>query len=526
MTSTHEDDLSIPDFWALQDYDIFILPSMTVKFYENKQYTSAHEERHLIFLNLLKNKKARVIFVISSPLDVDIINYRMKIFSQSYNDPTAINRLILLSADDCSNRPLTVKILENQKLMDEIRSNIRNPEKAIMLSYICNPLDEELRNKIGIKKWFGSEGTQHWGSKSGSRQIFLESGVPIAEGLNEPIYSADLLYHHAFHLKKSTKANRLILKVDDGSGGWGNVVLDFTGINCDDDDDDASFCLDDVKKVVKKGVLDLKVWVDFGGFEEELKECGCILEEMIDPKNELWVQNTPSVQLYIRGENQVQVLSTHEQAIDGCFYIGCKYPAHADYLSSISHFAKEAGKTLARKGVRGFFGTDFLATKDPKSNKWHIIALEINLRLCATTFAYFNLLTSVDEAQVAKKKYMFLDEVHLKKSYTLPELEKLTEEKGIAYDRQKGRGILFATLSLLTSKQEVSLMCIGDSSDQVQSLYVLFSHHFCLMKQGEITTPPSSTTTPTTTTPTTTTSSSSTSPSTNSAVVVAQFVSA
>jgi len=120
---------------------------MSVKFYETKGFTSIHEERHLVMLNLLKNKNCRVIFVNSTPLEADIIKYRLQMYANAYgdHDQDLQKRLILLSADDDSNRCLAEKILENEPLMDDIRRNIRNPDKAIMLSYICNPIDDRPR---------------------------------------------------------------------------------------------------------------------------------------------------------------------------------------------------------------------------------------------------------------------------------------------------------------------------------------------------------------------------------------------
>jgi hypothetical protein len=62
---------------------------------------------------------------------------------------------------------------------------------------------------------------------------------------------------------------------------------------------------------------------------------------------------------------------------------------------------------MAEKGVRGFFGVDFLANQKearPDSD-WDIYTLEINLRLCATTFSYFLLMTVV---YVSKPTFYFL----------------------------------------------------------------------------------------------------------------------
>lgn len=437
---------------------------MSVKFYETKGFTSIHEERHLVMLNLLKNKNCRVIFVNSTPLEADIIKYRLQMYANAYgdHDQDLQKRLILLSADDDSNRCLAEKILENEPLMDDIRRNIRNPDKAIMLSYICNPIDEIVRDKLGLRNWFGSP-PSNWGSKSGSRQIFQESGVPIAPGIMEPVFSVSALEDAIYSLQRTTGTQRVIVKLDDGSGGYGNVVVDFRGRIKGEEE----LSMADVKALLKKGAEEL---LPFDEFTTQTQECGAIIEQMIDPVSASAVQTTPSVQLYISDTNKVQMLSSHEQVVDGVFYMGCRYPAQEAYLDQINQYGKAAGEALSRKGVRGFLGVDFLCTLEPGSMTWSIIALEINLRLCATTFSYFSLLTVVDEKTVGRKHYIQLDEVTLRKHHKVSDLQREVVKHGLSFNWEKGTGILFTTFSGLESDNEVSVMCIGDTPAEVDEL--------------------------------------------------------
>jgi hypothetical protein len=64
--------------------DIFILPSITVSFYESRGLSNLHEERHLVLLNLLKNKGSRIIFVMSSELDAGILFFLSFFFFFSF----------------------------------------------------------------------------------------------------------------------------------------------------------------------------------------------------------------------------------------------------------------------------------------------------------------------------------------------------------------------------------------------------------------------------------------------------------
>lgn len=66
--------LLIKKGWIWLGVDILLLPSITVSFYESRRLSSIHEERHLVLLNLLKNKNSRIIFIMSSALDAGILS--------------------------------------------------------------------------------------------------------------------------------------------------------------------------------------------------------------------------------------------------------------------------------------------------------------------------------------------------------------------------------------------------------------------------------------------------------------------
>ena len=61
---------------------------------------------------------------------------------------------------------------------------------------------------------------------------------------------------------------------------------------------------------------------------------------------------------------------------------------------------RRVGRILAKKGVRGHFGVDFLTTTTPPQDAekatnehdgYYVFALEINLRQCGTTHPYFTM---------------------------------------------------------------------------------------------------------------------------------------
>ena len=60
---------------------------------------------------------------------------------------------------------------------------------------------------------------------------------------------------------------------------------------------------------------------------------------------EVWIENvttSPSVQVYISPHGKVEVISTHEQILDGQIYLGCQCPADLCYAAQLM----EQGKLL------------------------------------------------------------------------------------------------------------------------------------------------------------------------------------
>eukprot|EP00026_Physarum_polycephalum_P005498 Phypoly_transcript_05533.p2 GENE.Phypoly_transcript_05533~~Phypoly_transcript_05533.p2 ORF type:complete len:218 (+),score=62.22 Phypoly_transcript_05533:1219-1872(+) len=164
--------------------------------------------------------------------------------------------------------------------------------------------------------------------------------------------------------------------------------------------------------------------------------------------------------------------------VDGCIYLGCRYPANKDYFRTIYTYSKKVGRALAKKGVRGFLGVDYLANQKDDGG-WDIYALEINLRLCATTFSYFLLLTAVQEKKVPQKHYVMLDELKVNKEIaSFRQLDKALSKTGLAFDPKKGRGVLLATCGCIATRREASVLIVADSRGEVDTLLDTFLEKF------------------------------------------------
>jgi hypothetical protein len=124
------------------------------------------------------------------------------------------------------------------------------------------------------------------------------------------------------------------------------------------------------------------------GFKDQMYRLGVIAEAYLD--NSI---ASPSVQAVIdptapEVHGKVQIISTHEQILDGQVFEGCENPAAEKYRSSIADYTRRIGYKLMNEGVMGHFGVDYLVTEGPDSGDEEITGIEINLRQGGTTHPF------------------------------------------------------------------------------------------------------------------------------------------
>src|SRR5690242_12943101 len=98
-----------------------VVPSRTIeKFHEPPAETQAYEERLLCLLLTLRDPDVHVVYVTSSPVADEIVDYYLGLLPASVR-AGARERLTMLSAEDPSLAPLSAKLLERPTLLTRIR---------------------------------------------------------------------------------------------------------------------------------------------------------------------------------------------------------------------------------------------------------------------------------------------------------------------------------------------------------------------------------------------------------------------
>jgi hypothetical protein len=459
------------------DCDIIVIPSISLDQQEMQKVPGAYhyEERHLFSLIRLRNPRTRLIYITSEPLHPMIIDYYLQLLP-GIPFSHARDRLLLFSTYDASAKSLTQKILERPRLIERIRQAVRST-KSYMVCYNSTHLERELSVKLGIPLWASDPDLLYWGTKSGSRQIFKEAGVPYPDG-SELVWNAEDLAEAAAGLwERQPDLQRIVIKLNEGFSGEGNAILDLKSI--------ARKAPQERVKAIGDCFHNLRfqsVGETWENFSSRIPELGAIAEAFIEGSE----KRSPSVQGRIVPSGEVEILSTHDQILggpDGQIFLGCRFPADESYRLAVQELGWKVGKNLAEKGALERFGVDYVAVKQ-SDGKWDIQAIEINLRKGGTTHPFMALklltngryerTTGLFYSQQGRPKYYVASDNLKKERYRglLPnDLMDIIADNQLHFDSGTETGSVFHLMGCLSEFGKLGLTSIGNSPQEAEDMY-------------------------------------------------------
>lgn len=464
------------------DCDILILPSLSVDQRELEKIDGAlhYEERLLFSLIRLRNPKTRLIYVTSQPLPPIVIDYYLQLLP-GIPFSHARDRLLLFSTYDSSARPLTEKVLERPRLVNRLRKALR-PGKSFMVCFNVSQLEEKLSLQLGVPLFGAAPSLLHWGTKSGSRALFAECGVPHPDG-SELVHTETELADVAAQLwERQPQLQRMVIKLNEGFSGEGNALLDLRPL-ADVAPGQASH--EERVEAIQRAFERLsfqaadETWAEFGG---RVPELGAIAEAFIEGE----IKRSPSVQGTISPMGEVTILSTHDQILggpDGQIYLGCQFPADAAYRQLMYDDGLRIGQCLATKGAMERFGVDFVVVQQPDGS-WSCDAIEINLRKGGTTHPFMTLkyLTNGYYGQSdglfysqpgSAKFYKATDNLQSDRYHgILPnDLMDIIAEHQLHFDSSTKTGTVFHLMGCLSEFGKLGLTCVGNSPEHAEEIY-------------------------------------------------------
>lgn len=434
------------------------------------------EERFLFLLLLLRQPRARLIYVTSTTVHPSIIDYYLNLLP-GVIPSHARARLQMVAPMDGSPRPLSIKLLERPRLLEKIRSLIPDPERAHLVPYNTTEFERDLALALGIPMYGADPRHFHHGTKTGCRRLFEEEGVAHPLGAEDLHSEGDVIEAIGKIRSARPEVTRVIVKLNEGISGLGNAVVDLNGLP-------PTGASDDRGQVVER-IRGMQFESDKLSYEEYMTSMsakGGIVEEFLGGEE----VRSPSVQLRVTPLGVLEILSTHDQLLggpSGQSYLGCKFPADRAYAEMITREAEKVGMRLAKEGVLGRFALDFLVVKNGAS-EWEAYAIEINLRKGGTTHPFLTLQFLTDgnydpstgiftAPSGIEKFFVASDHVELEslRGLTPDDLFDIVIRHRLHFDQSRQTGVVFHMMSGLGEFGRVGLTAVEDSREGAEALY-------------------------------------------------------
>jgi hypothetical protein len=469
---------------------IVVVPSMSIDAIDSGAVMQAYEERFLFLLLLLRQPRARLIYVTSRTILPSIIDYYLDLLP-GVIPSHARQRLFLPSPMDGSARPLSEKLLERPRLIEQIRSLIMDPDRAHLVPFNTTNREKELALRLGIPMYGADPKFFPLGTKSGCRKIFMDEDVLSPLGREDIGSKEDLVDAIAQMRVTKPSIRQVMVKLNEGVSGEGNAVVDLTGLppasaeatadrpvagGADPGRDKAA--VEDRLRAMK---FELQ-GATYESYMKKLQERKGVVEERIMGEE----FRSPSVQLRVTPLGKVELLSTHDQLLGGPTgqsYLGCVFPADADYAPLITREAAKVGKRLAKEGVIGRFALDFVVVR-AKNGTWEPYAIEINLRKGGTTHPFLTLQfltdgtydteTGIFTAPNGQQKF-FVASDHVEspryRTLTPDDLFDIVVRHNLHFDQTRQTGVVFHMMSALGELGRTGLTAVGNSHEDAKATY-------------------------------------------------------
>lgn len=468
-TSIHE--------MSQDEQTIVVVPSISLDTLEGSVVSmQPYEERYLFLLLLLRQPRARMVYVTSQPILPSVIDYYLDLLP-GVIPSHARRRLFAVPVLDGTPRPLSVKLLERPRLLERIRSLVPDPTRAHMVPYNTTELERDVAVRLGIPMYGADPRHFALGTKSGGRRLFAEEGVAHPVGVEHLASVDDVVDAIATARAAKPSMRQVLVKLNEGVSGEGNALVDLTAVPAPGDPGERAA----LRAAVEGMEFELPD-ATYTSYTDKLAERGGVIEERIAGHD----FRSPSVQLRVTPLGDVELLSTHDQLLGGASgqtYLGCVFPANPEYAPAITREAAKIGRRLAREGVIGRFALDFVVVRND-AGEWETHAIEINLRKGGTTHPFLTLQFLTDgtyDPETAtftapsgtQKCFVASDRVESPayRGLTPDDLFDIVVRHGLHFDQARQTGVVFHMMASLTEAGHLGMTAVGDTPEEARAIY-------------------------------------------------------
>src|SRR3954452_6633485 len=438
---------------------LVVVPSRSPESNEPEARIQAYEERLLCVLPMLRDESLSIVYVTSSTVATATVDYYLSLLPARLRW-SARRRLTMLSAGDVSPRPLSAKALAQPGLLDDIRAAVPDPSVAQLVPYETTDRERDLALALDMPMYGADPRHSHLGTKSGCRELFARVGAPHPLGVERIAGTGDAIAAIAALRARRPHIAQVIVKLNEGVSGRGNAIVDLGGLSAPGAPGEL---LRIRERLFAMALEDPNLTVD--DYLERLSRVGGIVEERITGAE----VRSPSVQLNITPDGEVEIVSTHDQLLggpSGQSYLGCCFPAEPQYASQITAIAQRVGAELARAGVIGRCAIDFVVASD-RRGAWRPYAIELNLRKGGTTHPFLtaSLLTGAD-----CRHYVASDHLPVN-GLTGEAAIAVLAEHGLSFDSKRATGVLLHMLGAAPTLGLIGATAMAPTATEARALY-------------------------------------------------------
>jgi hypothetical protein len=422
----------------------------------------ALEHRYLVaFLMLHRIPTCELVFLGCQPPDPEVLEHYLALIPP---EPRARvrSRFRAVTVADRSGRSIAAKLLDQPGHLRALRGMVRGRPAFIEP---WNVTRDEVEVALRLQVPVNGTAPHLWplGFKSAGRRLLAAAEVPVPPGREDVCDLEGVVAAVEAVRVADPSTEGVVVKLDDSGAGEGNSVVDLRAAGGEPVD------------------VAVKAWArrQPAAYLRMLSRGG-VVEQLVTGR----VVTSPSVQVDVRPGGQVEVLSTHEQVLDGHVYTGCRFPADPAYAAELGRHGHAVGRRLAGHGVVGRFSVDFMAVED-RPGAWRLLAVEINLRKGGTTHPYTvlrNLVPGrydvgrgcwVTTAGGDQRAYVATDNLVDSGWVGLPPAAVIgaVDGAGLTYDHRRGTGVVLHMLSCLAIDGRLGLTAIGRTPEEAVALY-------------------------------------------------------
>jgi PGM1 C-terminal domain/Pre ATP-grasp domain len=454
---------------------VVIVPSHSMDAEVMAKITGVHhyEERMLCLLLLLRMPRTHVVYVTSTPIAEDIVDYYLHLLP-GIPGLHARKRLTLIACNDSSPAPLTHKILSRPRVVARIRAAIAEPANTHLACFNVTEAERRLALTLGVPLFGCDPRLAHWGSKSGSRKAFRAAGVEMPPGF-EDLANGDEVARALAELKRAQpELRKAVVKLNEGFSGEGNALFDFA------DAPSGGALTGWIAERLPHLAFEAR-GMTWDLYSRKIDAMGAVAEAFVPGA----VKRSPSAQMRVNPGGAVEPMSTHDQVLggpSGQIFIGCRFPADAAYRHDIQERGASVTKVLADDGVLGRLAVDFISVEE--GDAWRHYAIEINLRKGGTTHPFL-MLQFLTDGHYMPETGEFLTPAGQPRCYfasdnlespryrglTPYDLVDIAVMNDLHYHAAAAEGVAFHLVGALSEFGKLGVTCIAPSQPRADELY-------------------------------------------------------